>query len=112
MLDEIAVLTRPGVESRRTEGDSLAGTLARFRPLSRMQAPATLEGGDVMRVEKTLYVGASARTNAAGIRQLREMLKPFGYEVRAVETRGCLHLKSGCTIWAKGSFWQILSGWT
>ncbi len=55
-----------------------------------------------MRVEKTLYVGASARTNVAGIRQLREMLKPFGYEVRAVETRGCLHLKSGCTYLGEG----------
>src|SRR5450755_1060549 len=55
VLDEIAILTRPGAESRRTEGDSLASTLSRFRPLHRMQAPATLEGGDVMRVDETLY---------------------------------------------------------
>jgi dimethylargininase len=102
VLDEIAVLTRPGAESRRTEGESLAEPLGRFRPVHRMHAPATLEGGDVIRVEKTLYVGASARTNAAGIRQLRDMLKPFGYAVQAVEVRGCLHLKSGCSYLGEG----------
>jgi dimethylargininase len=96
VVDEVAVLTRPGAESRRREGESLAKTLARFRPLRWMQAPATLEGGDVMRAGKTLYVGASARSNAAGIAQLAAELAPFGYEVKAAEVRGCLHLKSGC----------------
>jgi dimethylargininase len=96
VADEVAVLTRPGAESRRREGESLAKTLARFRPVRWMQAPATLEGGDVMRAGKTLYVGASARSNAAGIAQLAAELAPFGYEVKAVEVRGCLHLKSGC----------------
>lgn len=96
VVDEVAVLTRPGAESRRREGESLATTLARFRPLRWMQAPATLEGGDVMRAGKTMYVGASARSNAAGIAQLAAELAPFGYEVKAVEVRGCLHLKSGC----------------
>jgi dimethylargininase len=102
VVDEVAILTRPGAESRRSEGESLAKTLARFRPLRRMQAPATLEGGDVMRAEKTLYVGASARTNAAGIAQLAEELKPYGYEVKAVAVRGCLHLKSGCCYLGNG----------
>src|SRR5580658_5554116 len=96
VVDEVAILTRPGAESRRREGESLAKTLARFRPLRWMQAPATLEGGDVMRAGKTLYVGASARSNAAGIAQLAAELSPFGYEVKAVEVRGCLHLKSAC----------------
>src|SRR6202050_2755817 len=69
-VDEVAILTRPGAESRRREGDSLSSRrLARFRPLRRMQTPATLEGGDDMRAERTLYVGASARTNSAGIAQ-------------------------------------------
>jgi len=102
VLDEVAVLTRPGVESRRREGESLAETLGRFRPLRRITAPGTLEGGDVMRVEKTLYVGASARSNAEGIHQLSDLLDPFGYNVRAVEVRGCLHLKSGCTYLGDG----------
>jgi dimethylargininase len=103
VVDEVAILTRPGAESRRREGESLAKTLARFRPLRWMQAPATLEGGDVMRVEKTLYVGASARTNAAGMAQLAAELKPYGYAVKAVEVRGCLHLKSGCCYLGEGT---------
>src|SRR5580658_3174341 len=96
VVEEVAIMTRPGAESRRREGETLAKTLARFRPLRWMQAPATLEGGDVMRAGRTLYVGASARSNPAGIAQLAEELKPYGYTVKAVEVRGCLHLKSGC----------------
>jgi dimethylargininase len=102
VLDEIAVLTRPGAESRRAEGKSLAAAIERFRPLVRITAPATLEGGDVMRVGKTLYVGASARSNAEGVAQLAERLRPFGYDVRPVAVRGCLHLKSGCTYLGEG----------
>jgi dimethylargininase len=103
VVDEVAILTRPGAESRRREGESLAKTLARFRPLRWMHAPATLEGGDVMRAGKTLYVGASARTNGAGIAQLAEELKPYGYEVKPVAVRGCLHLKSGCCYLGDGT---------
>jgi dimethylargininase len=102
VLDEIAILTRPGAGSRRSEGDSLAAVLAPFRPLHRITSPATLEGGDVMRVGKTLYVGASARSNAQGIAQLADALRPFGYAVQAVEVHGCLHLKSGCTYLGEG----------
>jgi len=102
VVEEVAIMTRPGAESRRQEGESLAKTLARFRPLRWIEAPATLEGGDVMRAGKTLYVGASARTNAAGLAQLEEELKPHGYRVRPVEVRGCLHLKSGCSYLGDG----------
>ncbi len=77
VLDEIAVITRPGAESRRAEGETLAAALAPFRPLERIAAPATLEGGDVMRVGKTLYVGASARSNAEGVAQLAEIAEAF-----------------------------------
>src|SRR5580692_3503636 len=87
VADEVAVLTRPGAESRRREGESLAKTLARFRPVRWMQAPATLEGGDVMRAGKTLYVGASARSNAAGIAQLAAELSAFGYAVKTADVR-------------------------
>ena len=59
------------------------------------EEPATLEGGDVIRIGSTLYVGASQRTNVDGIAQLADLLAPYGYEVRPVEVRGCLHLKSG-----------------
>jgi len=96
VLDEIAVITRPGVQSRRGEGESLARALAKYRELRYIEEPGTLEGGDVMRVGKTLYVGYSRRTNVAGIQQLAGMVHPLGYSVVPVEVRGCLHLKSAC----------------
>jgi dimethylargininase len=96
VLDEIAIITRMGAESRRRESEGLAAALARFRPLVRLSAPATLEGGDVVRMGKTLYVGLSRRTNATGARQLAAIVEPYGYLVVPVQVTGCLHLKSAC----------------
>ena len=86
-----------GAPSRRPEARSLADALARYRPLKFIVEPATLEGGDVMRVDRLVFVGLSQRTNRAGIAQLRDMLRPNGYDVRPIEVRRCLHLKSGCS---------------
>jgi dimethylargininase len=97
VLDEVAVLTRPGADSRRAEVASVAEVLARHRPLRALDAPGTLDGGDVLRVDRTLYVGQSERSNAAGIAQLRDHVAGFGYEVRLVPIHGCLHLKSAVT---------------
>jgi dimethylargininase len=97
VLDEVAIIARMGTESRRREVETLAAAIAPFRPLRWLQEPATLEGGDVMRIGRTLFVGASKRTNAAGIDQLRRELEPFGYIVEPVEVRRCLHLKSAVT---------------
>jgi dimethylargininase len=94
ILDEVAIVTRMGAESRRGESPSLAAAVERYRDLLHFEAPATLEGGDVMRIGKTLYVGLSQRTNIAGIQQLAQLTAPFGYWVTPVELRGCLHLKS------------------
>lgn len=96
VLDEIAVMTRMGAESRRGEGESIAKALAQYRALHWIREPGTLEGGDVMRIGKSLYVGLSRRTNQEGIAQLREFTAPFGYTVIGVPVRGCLHLKSAC----------------
>jgi dimethylargininase len=96
VLDEIAIITRMGAEARRGESESLAAALARFRPVVHMREPATLEGGDVVRMGKTLYVGLSRRSNADGARQLAEMVEPHGYRVVPVNVTGCLHLKSAC----------------
>lgn len=96
VLDEVAVITTMGAESRRGERESLAAALAPFRPLIHMRDPAKLEGGDIMRVGRHLFAGLSARTDAAGVAQLTSELAPFGYEVHAVGLRGCLHLKSAC----------------
>jgi dimethylargininase len=97
VLDEVAVITRPGAESRRAETEAVADALASHRPLVRIQAPGTLDGGDVLVADRTVFVGLSARTNEAGIEQLRGALAPFGYDVRAVPVRGCLHLKTAVT---------------
>jgi dimethylargininase len=97
VLPEVAVITRPGVASRRGEVESVAASLASHRPLRRIAAPGSLEGGDVVLIGRKLYVGASRRSNAAGIEQLRVALAPFGYRVASVALRDCLHLKSACT---------------
>lgn len=102
VLDELAVISRPGAESRRAEVESVATTLARYRPLARIEAPGTLDGGDVLRVGRTLFVGETPRTNAAGIAQLRALVAPHGFRVVAVPVRGCLHLKTGVTEVAPG----------
>jgi dimethylargininase len=97
VLDEVAVVTRPGARSRRDEAESVAQVLAGYRPLLRIVAPGTLDGGDVLRVGRDVYVGQSARSNAEGIAQLRALLAGHGYRVHGVPTRGCLHLKSAAT---------------
>jgi len=96
VVDEAAVMTRMGAASRRGESESLARTLERYRPLRHLREPAMLEGGDVMRIGRTLFVGASNRSNRAGIGQLAAELAPFGYAVVPVEVRGALHLKTAC----------------
>jgi dimethylargininase len=103
VLDELAVITRPGAESRRAETTSVAAALARHRPLVHLEAPATLDGGDVLRLGRHLFVGRSARTNDAGIEQLAVLVAPFGYRVTAVSLDGCLHLKTAVTEVADGA---------
>lgn len=103
IVDELAIMTFMGAVSRRGETESLARALSEYRPIKYMQSPATLDGGDVMRIGRALYVGASSRTNAEGASQLRGLLAPFDYQVRAVEVTGCLHLKSACTYIGRNS---------
>jgi dimethylargininase len=97
VLDEVAVLTRPGADSRKPEVDSVARALGPYRPLLRMTAPATLDGGDVLVVGRTIYVGLSSRTTPAAMEQLRALVGPFGYAVAGVPVRDGLHLKTGVT---------------
>lgn len=97
ILDELAVVTSMGTPSRQGESALLLPVLARHRRLVTISPPATIEGGDVLRMGKRLYVGVSTRTNLAGVAALREIAEPLGYEVTPIETRGCLHLKTACT---------------
>ena len=97
VLDELAVITRSGAESRRSETVSVAEALRPYRKLFYIESPGTLDGGDVLRVGKALYVGLSKRSNREGIKQLQDILLPFGYVVNDVKLRDCLHLKSAVT---------------
>jgi dimethylargininase len=102
VLDEIAVMTWPGATTRRPEVESVAAVLGDYRPLRRLAGPGTLDGGDVLRIGRTLYVGLGGRTNAAGASQLEDAVGAFGYEVRLVEVHGALHLKTAVTAVAEG----------
>ena len=103
VVDEVAMIPMMGAASRRAETESLARALSGYRPLKFMRTPATLDGGDVMRIGRRIFVGASKRTNAEGIAQLSSALAPFDYEVTAVDVKQCLHLKSGCSYLGRNS---------
>ena len=94
---ETAVMTRPGAPVRRREVESMAKVLSAYRSLQRIQPPGTLDGGDVLAVGRTIYVGLSSRTNHNGLAQLETLLREWGYEVIPVPVTGCLHLKSAVT---------------
>lgn len=100
VLPEMIILTRPGAPSRQTEIKRIESALTAWAPgvpAARIAAPAILDGGDVLLVGRTLFVGLSARTNEVAISQLRGWLTPYGYRVLPVRVRDCLHLKTGCT---------------
>jgi dimethylargininase len=97
VLDELAVILPLGTETRRREAPSIAQALAKFRKFEYVSLPGTLEGGDVLRIDRKIFVGLSTRSNAEGIRQLAAILAPHHYEVIAVPVTGCLHLKSAVT---------------
>ncbi len=97
VLDEIAVITRPGAASRRDETRVVAEALAAYRHVVAIEAPGTLDGGDVLVMGRKILVGRSRRTNGAGIEALRAIVSPHGYEVVPVAVTGCLHLKSAAT---------------
>jgi len=97
VLDEIAVITYPGSEARRGEVPGVVPTIEKYRKTVRIEPPATLEGGDVLRIGRNLYVGLTQRTNAQGVESLRSLVKPYGYTVTGVPTPGALHMKSVCT---------------
>jgi dimethylargininase len=97
VFDELAVIARPGALSRRLEIVAVGAVLERYRPVRWIEAPGTLDGGDVLVVARRVFVGISSRTNAAAVAQMTELLRPYDYEVMPVHVRGCLHLKSAVT---------------
>jgi len=97
VLPEVAVITRPGADSRKPETRGVAEAMQPFRILRFIEPPATLDGGDVLQIGKRLFVGLTLRTSAEGIEQFRRLLQPYGYTVTPVTVTGCLHLKSAAT---------------
>lgn len=94
VFPEVGIITRPGAKSRRPETESMAGVLKQYRDLEFIKSPGTLDGGDVLKLGKNVYIGSSARTNKEGIRQMAGFLKPYGYTVHGVPVTKCLHLKT------------------
>lgn len=98
VLDEVAVAASMGAPSRRAEVAAVEEILHTLRPfVSSIKLPATLDGGDVLRVGKRLFVGRSGRTNREGVEALARIVEPFGYEVTPVAVRGSLHLTTACS---------------
>lgn len=97
VFDELAVVLRPGAASRRAEVDAVAEALGDFRTLHHIEAPDTMDGGDVLRLDHLVLVGLSSRTTSGAAAQLDALLRPRGYLVRGVRVKGCLHLKTAVT---------------
>lgn len=97
VLDECAIMLNPGAASRRPEVASVERALAPHRDIFRIQPPATVDGGDILTVGKTIYIGLSSRSTEEAIEQMRAILEPHKYKVRGVRVTGCLHLKSAVT---------------
>lgn len=94
VLDELAIITRSGAESRRGESETVETALRTFRETARIDPPATIDGGDVLVMGRRIFIGRSGRTNAQAIEQVRRLVDRHGYAVVAVDVTGCLHLKS------------------
>jgi len=94
VFDELAIITRPGAKSRRPETSSMAEVLKEYRGLHHIEAPGTVDGGDVLVLGKKVYIGISQRTNREAIRQFDKILNPIGYEVNGIKVTDCLHLKT------------------
>ena len=97
ILDEVAVITRPGADSRKPETASIIQALTPLRALVQVTAPATVDGGDVLVLGKNIYVGLSTRSNSAAIEQLQNLLGNYGYKIIGAEMTDCLHLKTAVT---------------
>lgn len=97
VVDEVAVLTNMGAAHRRSEPAALAPILQKYRRVERVAADATIEGGDVLKIDRDIFVGRSSRTNQRGVEELRRILEPLRYRVVDVDVGDGLHLKTACT---------------
>jgi dimethylargininase len=98
VLDELAIITRPGASSRASETRTAAEVLQAHRLLTYIRPPGTLDGGDVLVHQRQIFIGLSGRSNSAAVAQVRALVEPYGYAVTGVPVQGCLHLKTGATV--------------
>ena len=110
VLDEIAVSCRPGAPSRQAEVPAVAEALSAYRRVVAIEAPGTVDGGDLLHVGDVIYAGLSTRTNRGGVDQLAAIVADYGVRVIPVETAQCLHLKSAVSQCAAGIL-LINPGW-
>jgi len=104
MLGQVAVIGSPGAETRRGEPDAVEAKLKELGlETHHIRLPGTLDGGDVLKIDDTIYVGRGGRTNAEGIRQFRAIAGELGYTVVAVPVTKALHLKSSVTALPDGT---------
>jgi dimethylargininase len=96
IFDECVVVAPMGAPSRRPESAPMAAVLRDYRPVHALTPPATLDGGDVLRLGHTVYVGQTPRTNRAALDQLTALIAPLGYTVVGVPVTRCLHFKTAC----------------
>ena len=94
ILPEVAIITRPGADSRKPETESIARVVSPYRKLVHLKEPATLDGGDVLVLGKKIFIGLSTRSNQEAIDQLNALLAEYGYSVTGVHLHDCLHLKT------------------
>lgn len=97
ILPEVAVITRPGADSRKPETESIIQSLSSHRPLVHVVAPATVDGGDVLVLGKNIFIGMSTRSTPEAVTQLQGLLDNYGYTVVGVKLTDCLHLKTAVT---------------
>jgi dimethylargininase len=97
ILPEVAVITRPGADSRKPEIETIIQALSPYKKLIQVKEPATVDGGDVLVLGKNIYIGLSTRSTIQAVEQLNTLLKDFGYQVFGIELTDCLHLKSAVT---------------
>lgn len=104
MYRNVALIARPGAESRRGETAGVEEAVASLGcSVNRVREPGTLDGGDVLKIGDTVYVGRGGRTNAAGVQQVRAVFEPLGARVVAVPVAKVLHLKSAVTALPDGT---------
>ncbi len=97
VLPEVAVITRPGADSRKPEVETIIPALSPYRPLLHVAHPATVDGGDALVAGKNIFIGLSTRSNREAMEQLNFLLDDYGYKVWGVEMKDCLHLKTAVT---------------